>query len=151
MAARQLTWWRQLNNGQGGSDYATINIKERRQRRARRLGGKWRRDGSTGGVSAAMVGVVVTRKTAMPTTTTTRRQRQRQRQQQRRWRGASGSTREWTWQLRSAKGRRRKANAVDAYVDVSVSRRLASGHRSDDGRGNVVTLASGRRNESGWR
>jgi hypothetical protein len=52
-------------------------------------------------------------------------------------------------QLRSAKGQQREANAVNTNVDVSVSRQLESGHCSNNGRGNVVTLAGGWRDESG--
>jgi hypothetical protein len=73
---QRLTWWCQLHNCWGGSDYATINIKERRQRGACCLSGKWWRDGSTGNVSSAMVGVAAMMTTA--TTTTTMMQRQQQ-------------------------------------------------------------------------
>jgi hypothetical protein len=62
---QQLTWWHQLSNGWGGSDYATINIKERRQKGACCLGRKWRHNESTGGISFAMVGVSVRRRMAM--------------------------------------------------------------------------------------
>jgi hypothetical protein len=54
------------------------------------------------------------------------------------------------WQLGSAKDQQRKANAVDVNIDISVSQQLASGHRSNDDRGNVVMLAGGQRNKSGW-
>jgi hypothetical protein len=50
---------------------------------------------------------------------------------------------ERAWQLRSAKGRQRMANAVKANIDISISRQLALGHRINDGRGNVVMLAGG--------
>ncbi len=109
MAARQLTWWHQLNSGQGGSNNTAINVKGRRQRHAHCHGGKWWRDRLTGGISSAMVGVAVTRTTAMPKTTMTQRLKQQQ-QQQWQW-GALGSTREQMWQLRSAKGQPRDANA----------------------------------------
>jgi hypothetical protein len=67
VGAQQLTWWRQLNNGPGGSDYATITINERRLRHTLYLGGKWQCNGSTGGVSSAIVRVAVKRSMAMPT------------------------------------------------------------------------------------
>jgi hypothetical protein len=54
-------------------------------------------------------------------------------------------------QLRSAKGQQHKANALNANVDISVSQQLALKHRSNDGRGNVVTLAGGQYDKGGQR
>ncbi len=59
-----------------------------------------------------------------------------------------GSMREQTQQLRSTKGQQQEANAVNANINVSISQQLASKHCIEDGRGNVVTLAGGRRNQS---
>ena len=67
--------------------------QEMGQRCARCLSGRWRREGSPGGIGSTIVGVA-----AM--TTTMRRQR---RQQQ--WQQALGAMWEWTQQCRSANGR----------------------------------------------
>jgi hypothetical protein len=59
---------------------------------------------------------------------------------------------EWMWQLRSAKGQQRKANAVNTNLDVSILQQLALGHCSNNGGGNVVMLAGIQRNKSGqWK
>jgi hypothetical protein len=100
VATRQLTWWHQLNNGWGGSNYATINIKERRQRCACPLGGKWQHDKSTGSVSSAKAEVAVTRTTATPTTT--RQRRDNNNNNNNGGGGALGLTWERMQQLRSA-------------------------------------------------
>jgi hypothetical protein len=39
----------------------------------------------------------------------------------------------------------------DTNINISVSQRLASGYRSDEGGGNAIMLTSGRRDESGQR
>ncbi len=105
MVAWQLTWWCQLNNGRGASNYATIDIKEMKQRHTCHLGRKWRCDGSTGGVSSAMVGVAgdsdedngdANNDDNAETMTTTRTITTVA--------GALGSMRERMQQLRSAKG-----------------------------------------------
>jgi hypothetical protein len=95
-----------------------------------------------------MVGLAATTTIAMTTTMTTLRQQQQQKQH-RQW-GALGSMQERMRQLHSAKaGQQHKPNAVDANIEVSVLQRLALGHHSDDGRGNVVMLA-GRRHNKSW-